>query len=162
MLSLAADAGAFAALGGQDVGAAALALLSARPVTMGSLSVAYFGSGREPVVMEIGPVLDLEDVVGGKVCALASRIEPRDYADTAARAARFKCRAASCGDQRAVSVVVRASSRAMSSRAQAPKLASTLWHRWSSDRAGLAVSARASRDMPVPMSWPGCSMSPSV
>ena len=32
---------------------------------------------------EIGPVLDLEDVAGGKVCALASRVEPRDYADTA-------------------------------------------------------------------------------
>ena len=38
--------------------------------------------GREPVIMDIGPVLDLEDVVGGKVCALASRIEPRDYAES--------------------------------------------------------------------------------
>ena len=28
-------------------------------------------SSREPVVMEVGPVLDLEDVLGGKVCALA-------------------------------------------------------------------------------------------
>jgi hypothetical protein len=34
--------------------------------------------------MDVGPVLDLEDVIGGKVCALASRIEPRDYVDTAA------------------------------------------------------------------------------
>jgi hypothetical protein len=28
-------------------------------------------------------VLAVEDVAGGKVCALASRVEPRDYADTA-------------------------------------------------------------------------------
>jgi hypothetical protein len=34
--------------------------------------------------MDIAPVLDLEDVVAGKVCALASRIEPRDYADVVA------------------------------------------------------------------------------
>ena len=56
----------------------------------------------------------------------------------------------------------RASSRAMSSRASAPRLASTLSHSSSSDRAGLAARRRASRAMPVPMSWPGRSMSPSV
>ena len=28
--------------------------------------------------MGIGPVLDLEDVVGGKVCGLAGRMEPRE------------------------------------------------------------------------------------
>jgi hypothetical protein len=39
--------------------------------------------GREPVIMDVGPVLDIEDVAGGKVCALAGRVEPRDYADTA-------------------------------------------------------------------------------
>ena len=39
--------------------------------------------------MDIGPVLDLEDVVGGKVCALASRVEPRDYVDTAAAMGRY-------------------------------------------------------------------------
>jgi hypothetical protein len=39
--------------------------------------------------MDIGPVLDLEDVVGGKVCALASRVEPRDYADVAAALQRY-------------------------------------------------------------------------
>jgi len=48
------------------------------------LQLAYFGRGLDPVVMDIGPVLDLEDAVGGKVCALASRVEPRDYADVAA------------------------------------------------------------------------------
>jgi len=41
------------------------------------------------VVMDIGPVLDLEDAVGGKVCALASRVEPRDYADVAAALERY-------------------------------------------------------------------------
>jgi hypothetical protein len=39
--------------------------------------------------MDVGPVLDLEDVVGGKVCALASRAEPRDYIDTAAALAHY-------------------------------------------------------------------------
>ena len=48
------------------------------------LQMAYFDRARRPVIMDIGPVLDLEDVIGGKVCALASRAEPRDYLDTAA------------------------------------------------------------------------------
>jgi hypothetical protein len=47
------------------------------------LQMAYFDRSREPVAMDIGPVLDIEDVAGGKVCALAGRVEPRDYADTA-------------------------------------------------------------------------------
>jgi Nucleotidyl transferase AbiEii toxin, Type IV TA system len=53
------------------------------------LQMAYFDRGCEPVVMDIGAVLDLEDVAGGKVCALAGRVEPRDYADTAAMLERF-------------------------------------------------------------------------
>jgi uncharacterized protein YjiS (DUF1127 family) len=53
------------------------------------LQMAYFDRDREPVVMDIGPVLDLEDVVGGKACALASRNEPRDYADVAAALRRY-------------------------------------------------------------------------
>jgi hypothetical protein len=48
------------------------------------LQLAYFDRTREPVTMDVGAVLDIEDVAGGKVCALASRVEPRDYADTAA------------------------------------------------------------------------------
>ena len=52
--------------------------------------MAYFDRGREPVVMEIGPVLDLEDVLGGKTNALASRIEPRDYVDTATALERYR------------------------------------------------------------------------
>lgn len=54
------------------------------------LQLAYFDRSREPVMMEIGPVLAVEDVAGGKVCALASRVEPRDYADTARMLERYR------------------------------------------------------------------------
>ncbi len=53
------------------------------------LQLAYFDRARRPVIMDVGPVLDLEDVVGGKMCALASRVEPRDYVDTAAAMGRY-------------------------------------------------------------------------
>ncbi len=53
------------------------------------LQMAYFDRSRGPVTMDVGPVLDLEDVAGSKVCALASRVEPRDYIDTAAALERF-------------------------------------------------------------------------
>jgi len=53
------------------------------------LQMAYFDRARRPVIMDVGPVLDLEDVVGGKACALASRVEPRDYVDTAAAMGRY-------------------------------------------------------------------------
>jgi hypothetical protein len=46
-------------------------------------------AAHAPVDMEVGPVLALEDVAGGKVCALASRIEVRDYADTARMLDRY-------------------------------------------------------------------------
>jgi Nucleotidyl transferase AbiEii toxin, Type IV TA system len=52
------------------------------------LQMAYFDRGRQPVLMEFGPVLDLDDVIGGKVAALASRAEERDYIDVAAALAR--------------------------------------------------------------------------
>ena len=48
------------------------------------LQMAYFDRCRSPVIMDIGAILDLEDVLGGKICALASRAYERDYADTAA------------------------------------------------------------------------------
>jgi hypothetical protein len=32
--------------------------------------MAYFDRTREPVITEAGPVLDLEDVIGGKVAGL--------------------------------------------------------------------------------------------
>jgi hypothetical protein len=53
------------------------------------LQMAYFDRARQPVTMDVGPVLSLEDVVGGKVCALAGRAEPRDYIDTAAALERY-------------------------------------------------------------------------
>src|ERR1022692_2977936 len=40
------------------------------------LQMAYFDRNRGPVTMDVGPVLDIEDLAGWKVCALASRIEP--------------------------------------------------------------------------------------
>src|SRR5215469_13762316 len=48
------------------------------------LQMSYFDRGRTPVLMDMGPVLDLDDVVAGKVIALASRAAERDYVDTAA------------------------------------------------------------------------------
>lgn len=48
------------------------------------LQMAYFARASQPVIMDFGPVLNLEDVVGSKVVALASRAVPRDYLDTAA------------------------------------------------------------------------------
>ena len=53
------------------------------------LQMAYFDRTRGPVTMDVGPVLDLEDLAGSKVCALASRVEPRDYIDTAAALRRY-------------------------------------------------------------------------
>ena len=46
------------------------------------LQMAYFDRVGQPVMMEFGPVLDLEDVLGGKVCALASRAVPRFWVMT--------------------------------------------------------------------------------
>jgi hypothetical protein len=48
------------------------------------LQMAYFDRTHGPVAMDVGPVLDLEDLAGWKTVALASRVEPRDYVDTAA------------------------------------------------------------------------------
>jgi predicted nucleotidyltransferase component of viral defense system len=53
------------------------------------LQMSYFDREHEPVQMPVGPVLDLEDLIGQKVCALASRVEPRDYIDTAAALDRY-------------------------------------------------------------------------
>ncbi len=53
------------------------------------LQMAYFDRTRGPVTMDVGPVLDLEDLAGSKICALASRVEPRDYVDTAAALQRY-------------------------------------------------------------------------
>ena len=53
------------------------------------LQLAYFHRDRRPVTMDLGPVLDLDDVVGSKVCALAGRAELRDFVDTAAALGRY-------------------------------------------------------------------------
>lgn len=53
------------------------------------LQLSYFDRARGPVIMDVGPVLDVEDVVGGKVCALAGRAAERDYVDTAAAMDRY-------------------------------------------------------------------------
>jgi Nucleotidyl transferase AbiEii toxin, Type IV TA system len=53
------------------------------------LQMAYFDRSHGPVTMDVGPVLDLEDLAGSKVCALASRVEPRDFVDTAAALKRY-------------------------------------------------------------------------
>jgi hypothetical protein len=54
-----------------------------------ALQMAYFDRAREPVVMEFGPVLDLEDALGGKVAALASRAYERDFSDVGAALGRY-------------------------------------------------------------------------
>ncbi len=53
------------------------------------LQLTHIERHRKPVIMDVGPVLALEDVVGSKVCALAGRAEVRDYVDTAAALERF-------------------------------------------------------------------------
>ncbi len=53
------------------------------------LQMAYFDRNRGPVTMDVGPVLDLEDLAAWKTVALASRAEPRDYADIAACLDRY-------------------------------------------------------------------------
>jgi hypothetical protein len=53
-----------------------------------ALQMAHFDRGHQPVLMEFGPVLDLDDVLGGKVAALVSRAVERDYIDVAAALAR--------------------------------------------------------------------------
>lgn len=53
------------------------------------LQLVYFDRRRDPVPMEVGPVLDLTDVVAGKAAALATRAELRDFVDIAAILRRF-------------------------------------------------------------------------
>ena len=52
------------------------------------LQIAYFDRRHAPVATDVGPVLDLPDVIAGKVIALASRAAERDYIDTAAALGR--------------------------------------------------------------------------
>lgn len=53
------------------------------------LQLVHFGRSRPAVMMDIGPVLHLDDLLGSKVAALATRAEARDYADVAAALATY-------------------------------------------------------------------------
>ena len=53
------------------------------------LQLVYFDRGQQPVVLDIGPVLHLDDVIGSKVAAMAVRVEPRDLIDIAAAQGRY-------------------------------------------------------------------------
>jgi hypothetical protein len=54
------------------------------------LSLAQMPRTHLPVVMSVGPVMHLDDLVGSKVCALATRGEIRDYVDVAAALGRYQ------------------------------------------------------------------------
>lgn len=53
------------------------------------LQLVRFDRRRSPVMMEIGPVLHLDELLGQKVSALATRSEVRDYLDVAAALRRY-------------------------------------------------------------------------
>jgi hypothetical protein len=53
------------------------------------LQLVCFDRARGPVLMDIGPVLHLDDVIGTKVAALATRAYPRDFVDVGAALARY-------------------------------------------------------------------------
>nr|WP_245648540.1 nucleotidyl transferase AbiEii/AbiGii toxin family protein [Micromonospora rosaria] len=48
------------------------------------LSLARLDRHRSPVVMDLGPVMDLRDLIANKTAALVNRREVRDYIDVAA------------------------------------------------------------------------------
>lgn len=48
-----------------------------------------FDRARSPIVMDIGPVLHLDDVISNKVAALAVRAYARDFIDVAAALSRY-------------------------------------------------------------------------
>jgi hypothetical protein len=53
------------------------------------LQLVRFDRSRPAVMMDVGPVLHPDDLLGSKVAAMATRAEPRDYADVAAALARY-------------------------------------------------------------------------
>lgn len=48
------------------------------------LQLVRFARTSSPTVLDIGPVLHLDDVIGTKVAAMVTRAQPRDYIDVAA------------------------------------------------------------------------------
>lgn len=53
------------------------------------LQLVRFDRSRSPVLMDIGPVLHLDDLLASKVAALVTRAEPRDYIDVAGALRRY-------------------------------------------------------------------------
>jgi hypothetical protein len=53
------------------------------------LQLVRFDRSRPAVMMDIGPVLHPDDLLGSKVAAMATRAEARDYADVAAAMATY-------------------------------------------------------------------------
>ncbi|GAA1640985.1 nucleotidyl transferase AbiEii/AbiGii toxin family protein [Actinoplanes couchii] len=53
------------------------------------LTLCRLDRNRAPVVMDVGPVMHLDDLVATKVAALVNRREVRDYIDVAAALARY-------------------------------------------------------------------------
>ncbi len=49
-----------------------------------------FDRARSPIVMDIGPVLHLDDAISTKVAALATRAYARDFIDVAAALSRYR------------------------------------------------------------------------
>jgi Nucleotidyl transferase AbiEii toxin, Type IV TA system len=68
---------------------AAAWLLTADDGQRTELRMAYCDRHNPPVQRAVGPVLDIEDVVASKVCALVERAATRDYIDTAAALQRY-------------------------------------------------------------------------
>ncbi|NIL43172.1 nucleotidyl transferase AbiEii/AbiGii toxin family protein [Salinispora arenicola] len=54
------------------------------------LSLARLDRHRSPVVMDLGPVLDVRDLIASKTAALVNRREVRDYIDVAAVLDRYE------------------------------------------------------------------------
>jgi predicted nucleotidyltransferase component of viral defense system len=53
------------------------------------LTLAQLPHAHGPILLEIGPVMHLEDLLASKVAAAASRAEPRDFIDIAAATRRY-------------------------------------------------------------------------
>lgn len=53
------------------------------------LTLARLNREHSPVIMDIGPVMHVDDVVGSKVCAAVGRGEVRDWVDVAAALDRY-------------------------------------------------------------------------
>ena len=64
-------------------------LLVAGPDRALRLTLCRLDRRRAPVVMELGPVMHLDDLVATKVAALVNRREVRDYIDVAAALERY-------------------------------------------------------------------------